>query len=79
MLASGCQVQNIGQPLLKFRSSQSMYQRRKSWLSTSLYIRNVYRSWRLGYARISDLGMAVFMRLSLYLMPVGCQNSSIAR
>ncbi|MDD2457666.1 MAG: glycosyltransferase [Eubacteriales bacterium] len=70
ILASGCQVANIGQPLLKFRSSQNMYQRRKSWLSTSLYIRNVYQSWRLGYAGINDLCMAVFMRLSLYLMPL---------
>lgn len=70
MLASGCKVQNINQPLLKFRSSQNMYQRRKSWLSTSLYIRNVYRSWRLGYAGINDLCMAFFMRMSLYMMPL---------
>lgn len=70
ILASGCKVANINQPLLKFRSSQNMYQRRKSWLSTSLYIKNVFHSWRLGYAGIGDLGLAVFMRLSLYLMPL---------
>ena len=69
LLHAGHRAANIAQPLLKFRSDEQLYLRRKTWKASRNYMQTIYKSWRMGYAGFMDLVIAVGMRLTLLLMP----------
>jgi glycosyltransferase involved in cell wall biosynthesis len=70
LLHAGCKAQNLPVPLIHFRSGEDLYKRRKSWKASQNYIATIYRSWRMGYASLTDLLIATTGRLTMLLLPV---------
>jgi hypothetical protein len=70
LLHAGYKGKNLPEPLIRFRSGEDLYQRRKSWKASKNYIATIYRSWRMGYARLSDLIIAATGRLTMLVLPV---------
>lgn len=70
LLHAGYRGRNIPQPLIKFRSDESLYQRRKSWKASRNYIANIYKSWRMGYASFFDLVIATLLRVIVLIIPL---------
>ncbi len=70
LLHAGCKGRNLPEPLIRFRSGEDLYQRRKSWKASQNYIATIYRSWRRGYARLPDLLIAATSRLTMMILPI---------
>lgn len=70
LLHAGGKGQNLPVPLIRFRSGEDLYQRRKSWRASQNYIATIYRSWRRGYARLPDLLIAATVRLTMLILPL---------
>lgn len=69
LLHAGCKGQNLPIPLIRFRSGEDLYKRRKSWKASRNYIGTIYRSWRMGYARLPDFLIASAGRLTMLILP----------
>lgn len=70
LLYQGYLGENIPQALIKFRTDENLYRRRKSWKASKIYIGNIYRNWRMGYASFLDFLIAAGMRLTLLIIPL---------
>ena len=74
MLFAGCQAENIGEPLLYFRSNDALAKRRKSWENTKSYISTIKRFWKMGYASFGDYLLVAVAQTGMFLMPVRIQR-----
>lgn len=69
LLYKGCKAKNIDKPLVKFRTNENMHKRRKSWETTKNFIGVIYKSWKMGYARLIDLLYVIILQVGLMIIP----------
>ncbi|MFC3884667.1 glycosyltransferase [Bacillus songklensis] len=69
LLYQGCKGKNIDKPLVKFRTNDNMYKRRKSWSTAKNYIGVIYKSWKMGYAGFFDLMYVFTLQTGLLVIP----------
>lgn len=62
---------NINESLLKFRSNEDNYKRRKSWEYCRSYIEVEYANYKRGYCSLVDLMVVVCGQMVMYLAPMG--------
>ena len=69
MINNNCYALNINESLLKFRSSEDNYKRRKSWEYCRSYIEVEAENYRRGYCSIVDLLVVSVGQLFLFCAP----------
>lgn len=74
MMFSGCDAYNIQESLLLFRVDNELLIRRKSWENTKLYIKTIYKFWKIGYSSFFDLIFVAGAQLVLFVTPSSIQQ-----
>ena len=74
MIFKGAKASNVGESLLLFRSDKGLLKRRKNWQNTSLYIKVIYKFWKMGFSSFLDLLVVTCGQLLVFIMPVKVQN-----
>lgn len=74
MLYNGCKAANINKSLLLFRTNKDLLKRRKNWENTKLYIKVIYKFWKMGFASFFDLFIVACGQITMCIVPIKIQK-----
>ncbi|MGN1134313.1 MAG: glycosyltransferase [Oscillospiraceae bacterium] len=69
MLAKGGVGLNIQEVLVRYRVSESNYERRSNWSNTKSFIAVRWKIFRMGYSGIIDFILPCVMQLGIFILP----------
>lgn len=73
-VSNGVYSENLNEPLLLYRTSNSNQKRRRTWINCKEYIQVMFKCYKKRYIGLSDLLYVILGQISLFILPASLTN-----